>query len=36
MSARNALAGTIYTFIHSIYGNQNHTAQAVGVVQNGT
>ena len=29
MSARDALVGTIYTFIHPIYGNQNHTAQAV-------
>ncbi len=36
MSARNALVGTIYTFIHPIYGNQNHTAQAVTAVQNGT
>ncbi len=33
MSARDALVGTIYTFIHPIYGNQNHAAQAVAVVQ---
>ena len=24
---------TIYTFIHPIYGNQNHTAQAVTVAR---
>ena len=33
MSARDALVGTIYTFIHPIYGNQNQMAQAVGVMQ---
>ena len=36
MSARSALVGMIYTFIHPIYGNQNHTVQAVPAVQNGT
>ncbi len=35
-SARNVLVGTIYTFIHPIYGNQNQMAQSVTVVQNGT
>ena len=37
MSARNnAFAGTIYTFINPVYGNQNHMAQAITAVQNDT